>query len=296
MMCLIDDTNVCSVLHHAKDVLKKKSLSPALDAEILLAHVLKVERLHLLTNCKQNLTEREIQSYFDLVTRREQREPVAYLIGKKEFFGRDFKVNHNVLVPRPETEELVEEALKLCGDLDFRKPIHILDLGTGSGCIAITLVKELEKEGKAVNVVAVDISAKALEVAQENAHKHNVHDFISFKCGNWFSSLSDKQKFDLIISNPPYASESDIVAPEVLFEPHEAIFSKDLGLHDIKLILESVAGYLHNPGVFLCEIGAAQGQFVAKMCLEILSLKNMRFEILCDLSSRERMLKIVKNQ
>lgn len=199
-----------------------------LDAELILAHALHKERVFLHAHPDYELTESEQKRAEDYLKRRQNHEPVAYILGSKEFYGREFVVTSDTLIPRPETEAIID----LIKELSLEKP-KILDVGTGSGCIAITLKLELPES----DVMAVDISEKALAVAEKNAN--NLHVNLEFKKSDLLKNVDEK--FDIIIANLPYVDKNwDWLSPELDFEPETALYSEDFGLKDIKnLILES---------------------------------------------------------
>ena len=199
-----------------------------LDAELILAHALNKERVFLHAHPDYELTESEQKKAEDYLNRRQNHEPVAYILGSKEFYGREFAVTPDTLIPRPETEAIID----LVKELSLEKP-KILDVGTGSGCIAITLKLELPES----DVIAVDISEKALAVAEKNAN--NMHANLEFKKSDLLKNVDEK--FDIIVANLPYVDKNwDWLSPELDFEPETALYSEDFGLKDIKnLILES---------------------------------------------------------
>ena len=199
-----------------------------LDAELILAHALHKERVFLHAHPDYELAESEQRKAEDYLKRRQNREPVAYILGSKEFYGREFVVTPDTLIPRPETEAIID----LVKELSLEKP-KILDVGTGSGCIAITLKLELPES----DVMAVDISEKALVVAEKNAD--NLHANLEFKKSDLLKNVDEK--FDIIVANLPYVDKNwDWLSPELDFEPETALYSEDFGLKDIKnLILES---------------------------------------------------------
>ena len=199
-----------------------------LDAELILAHALHKERVFLHAHPDYELTESEQRKAEEYLKRRQNHEPVAYILGSKEFYGREFVVTPDTLIPRPETEAIID----LVKELSLEKP-KILDVGTGSGCIAITLKLELPES----DVMAVDISEKALVVAEKNAD--NLHANLEFKKSDLLKNVDEK--FDIIVANLPYVDKNwDWLSPELDFEPETALYSEDFGLKDIKnLILES---------------------------------------------------------
>lgn len=228
---------------------EKKIASSRLDAEILLAHVLNCERIKLYTDFDKILTEQELSEYRKLVKRRASFEPTAYILGEKEFYSLTFKVDKSVLIPRPETENLVEEVIKYTEKHhSHSEKIKILDLGTGSGCIAVTLAANI----KNAKIIATDISKAALHTAAINSVINKVDANIEFRHGSMFDPL-DKEKFDIIVSNPPYISKDEKLMKDVAdFEPPEALFADNNGLAFYKSICSSLKSHLNENGaVFL---------------------------------------------
>jgi len=232
---------------------------PRMEAEILLAALLNVDRLCLVVNHGQVLTPEETERFKDAVQRRSKGEPTAYITGEKYFYGRQFFVDDNVLIPRPETE-LIIDAVKQC--LDRRKTLSskrlkAADLGTGSGILAVTLALEFQL----FSIWAVDISASALEVAQRNADFHGVRDRICFNHGDYFENLPRSGFFyplDLVVANPPYLSQEDIKLLPVgikAYEPLEALRGGEDGLDYYRKILAELPAYLNRPGFVFMEIG-----------------------------------------
>lgn len=228
--------------------------TPRLDAEVLLAHCLGSDRLQLYTNADTRLPEADVQRFLQLALRRRQGEPVAYLIGRKEFWSAVFEVNRRVLIPRPETEILVEECLKVLDTADSGHA-RILDLGTGSGAIGVTLAAEL----KNARVFATDISPEALAVALRNARRSGVENRMAFLAGNLFAPLSGK--FDMIVSNPPYISEAEfegLPADVKRYEPSLALRAGPDGMDFHREIILQSDGYLKSGGWLMLEIGSGQ--------------------------------------
>ena len=221
------------------DYLKKKDIdSPRLTSEILLAHQLDIDRVTLYLNFDQPLTEKELSGYRTLIKRRIKHEPLQYITGTQEFWSLDFVVNSQVLIPRPETELLVElaiERLKALPDLGNHLP-NIVDLGTGCGAIAISLAKEIGK----TKIWATDISLAAIDIARINAEKHGVSEKIEYTQGDLWQPLEGKgATFDLIVSNPPYVSseEYEDLPPEVRsYEPRLALDGGEGGFYFIREI------------------------------------------------------------
>ncbi|MCX5881344.1 MAG: peptide chain release factor N(5)-glutamine methyltransferase, partial [Deltaproteobacteria bacterium] len=183
--------------------------SPRATAEILLATLLNLKRIDLYLRYDQPLLNSELSEFKSLIKRRVNREPVAYIIGKKEFWSLDLEVNPNVLIPRPDTETLVEEALRCLGPVDSppNSDRRVLELGTGSGAIVLALASERS----AYHYVATDISLKAIDIARRNARHHQLASAVQFVAGNWLDLFSpNKPVFDMIVSNPPYIPSDDI--------------------------------------------------------------------------------------
>jgi release factor glutamine methyltransferase len=242
-------------LAEAVTALREASESPLLDAEVLLCKVLSKGRSYLRAWPDATLSAGQRQAYQVLVDDRQQGKPLAYIIGTREFWSRDFQVSPDVLIPRPDTELLIELSLAL---IPADQPYKIIDLGTGSGIIAITLAAERPH----AQVSATDISSNALHIAKMNAAKHKV-EHIQFHKSNWFDSIPDG-KFNLIISNPPYVTEDDehLQQGDLRFEPKTALISAQHGLSDIQAIAETARNRLKNGGFLLVEHGYNQKEKV----------------------------------
>ena len=248
-------------VRQAREALACTSESPQLDAEVLLAHLLGVDRVYLIAHGDDSLPESISHSYTTWIARRASGEPVAYICGEKEFFGLTFGLNQAVLVPRPETELLVELALRFISMQ--QEPVQCLELGTGSGCITCSLVHGLKKEGfnKILQscFIATDISPSALTVATQNACRHDVRDLITFVKGSWFEAVDDNI-FTCIISNPPYVSRNAELAKDLSFEPATALFSDQEGLLDLTLIMNGAREFLTIGGKLFLECGVGQSE------------------------------------
>lgn len=267
-------SNILNVLNRTALDFKNKGLaSPRLDAEVLLSDCLKTDRSGLYMNSERLIADEELTGVLSCVERRQKEEPVAYIVGRKEFWSLIFEVNSRVLVPRPETELLVEEVLKNCSDSGDRG-INILEIGTGSGAISVAVASEFKK----AHIVATDISAEAVKMARENAEKNGVANRISFICGNLFEAVSGE--FDIIISNPPYISAEEFkqLPPEVRdFEPKEALLAGPEGTEfHYKLITEG-SRYLKCGGWLFMEMGAGQKDRVASMLRDSKTYDNIGF-------------------
>jgi release factor glutamine methyltransferase len=226
---------------------------PLREARLLLCHVLNVSHAALEAHPERKVSPGETAIFRDLTARRGTGEPVAYLIGHREFYGLDCQVTPDVLIPREETELLV--------DIAVEKPAQrILDLGTGSGCLAIAVAKQLPQ----ARVTAVDVSAAALAVARENAARHGVA--VRFLQGDWFAPLAG-ERFDLILANPPYVAEADphLAQGDVRFEPRGALAAGPEGLDDIRRIVAEAPAHLVPGGRLWFEHGYDQAPAVADL-------------------------------
>ena len=244
-------------------------LNPRLDAEVLLAQALQASRPALYLRLHEPLAAGYVNTFRELLRRRAQREPLQYLTGVREFWSLEFKVDPRVLIPRPETEVVVETALRLLSHSALRTPQSaILDVGTGSGCIAIALAKELSQ----AEVWATDISPDALAVARENARHHGVAERIRFLQGDLFLPVAEKKDgFDLIIANPPYVVRSALAAlqPEVRdWEPPVALDGGLDGLDFYRRLLHEGPTYVRAGGWLVMEIGHGQGEAVLRHAQE----------------------------
>ena len=235
--------------------------SARLDAEVLLSFCLNCDRLEFYKNPDMTISETQLAAFRNLITRRLRWEPVAYITGRKEFWTFVLDVNNAVLIPRPDTEIIVEEAVNICRKIDSPE-IKILDIGTGSGAIAIALALEIT----GAKVVATDISPEALNLAQKNAAALGLKDKIEFKLGNLFEPVNGI--FDIIVCNPPYISAQDyekLPAGVKDYEPREALWAGKSGLEFYEKLIYQAADYLQKNGWLLLEIGAKQEAGVRKI-------------------------------
>lgn len=233
---------------------QKGSESPRLDSEVLLAHALGCKRIDLYARHTEEASEQGRQQFRELVRQRVEGCPVAYLVGRKEFFSLEFTVNRAVLIPRPDTECVVDECLRLAKAMETPT---ILDIGTGSGCLAVAIAKH----HKTAQLTAVDISPDALAVASENARKHGVVERIQFLLGDLFAPLVPDGRFDFILSNPPYIPHDDIakLAPGVRdYEPHTALDGGGDGFAVFDRLIAEAPAHLKPEGYLLIEIGSPQ--------------------------------------
>ncbi|MGE0821278.1 MAG: peptide chain release factor N(5)-glutamine methyltransferase [Candidatus Binatia bacterium] len=252
---------IVNTLAEAADALSSSGIaSPRLDAEVLLAHTLGLNRSGLYTRLHDPLPESQAARFQELIQRRRHREPLQYITGVQEFWSLEFKVTPDVLIPRPETELIVETALQLLSPVpNPQSPIpSLLDIGTGSGCIAIALAKELPE----AEIWATDISSAALAVAQENARRHRVAERLHFLQGDLFASFAEQGRhFTLMVSNPPYIAQSDLprLQPEVCdWEPVLALDGGPEGLDYYTRLLHECPAYLAPHGYLVMEIGHGQ--------------------------------------
>ncbi len=240
----------------------KGSESPRLDADVLLASVLGCERIGLYTMWETEVGSSDRTAYRKLIRERADGKPVAYLVGRKEFFSIPLSVSPAVLIPRPDSEFVVVEALDFLRDLE--KPL-VLDIGTGSGNLGIAIAKHHPN----ADVIAIDISNEALEVARTNANSAEVADRIHLLQGNLFEPLStDHEPFDLIVSNPPYIPTEDILTLEFgvrNFEPHLALDGGPDGLQVVTQIIQNASSRLRKGGALILEIGTSQERPVREL-------------------------------
>jgi len=265
---------------------EKQIPSPRLDAEILLSHALGCSRLDLYLTPDKPVDEKERTLFRSYIRRRSNGEPVAYIIERKEFWSRNFFVNRHVLIPRPETEQVIETCLRL---METRQTPVIADMGTGSGCIAVTLALELPEP----RIAAVDYSSKAIDVARKNAEVWNVSEKIQFFKGHWFEPLETglpPGSFDLIVSNPPYIRRSELNDLQVEirdFEPVAALDGGERGIDHYRILSRSAGKWLTRDGYIVFEIGDDQAEIISGILLE---QSFQSIDVLKDLSGRDRVI------
>ena len=247
------------LLAHAIEQLNNEEAS--LEANLLLQHILNVNRAWLIAHAEDILTTEQDAIFEALLQRRLNGEPIAHILGSREFFGLNLKVTADTLIPRPDTETLVEAALE---KIPKTAQARVLDLGTGTGAIALALAKHCPQ----AHVTAVDFSENALTVARENAENLSTPN-VSFMHSHWFSALNNQQ-FDLIVSNPPYIAEHDphLTQGDVRFEPKSALTSGADGLNDIRHIIAHAPQHLRPSGWLMLEHGYDQAEAVAKLMAE----------------------------
>jgi len=256
MITVLESINLSS------EYLKNKGIeSPRINAELLLAHILSCKRLNLYLSFEKPLTEEELQKYRELLRRRSKFEPLQYIIGKVEFYGIDFKVYPSVLIPRQETEILVETII---GQYDKHDTLRILDIGTGSGNIAISLAKNLDNSV----ITALDISEEALKIANENALLNSVNDRTEFIRFDFLKEEFKRNEFDIVVSNPPYIAieEFETLSPELKeYEPKAALTDYNSGFLFYEIISNKSNHLLKPGGKLFFEVGKGQSSKVAEI-------------------------------
>ena len=273
---------VKEALHSAAASLAEFSKTPMLDARALLCLTLECSHDQLISCYNIPLSDAQTARFFGYIERRLQYEPIAYIRGSQEFYSLDFVVNPSVLIPRPETELLVDAALEVIDN----GPTNILELGCGSGAISIALAKNASQ----TSLTAVDIDPKALQTAQQNAQLHQVTAQINFIKSDWYNNIK-QQKFRLIISNPPYIApeETEIVSESThKFEPHLALYANNQGLECYQKIISGAQQYLDEQGIILLEIGCNQAQQVGDL------LRQYGFKNICVTQDYAGLDRIVK--
>jgi release factor glutamine methyltransferase len=285
-MSEVTDWTIQKLIHWTTGHFGSKGIDSArLDAELLLAATLRCKRLDLYLRFDQPLAADELKNFKALVVRRAAREPVAYILGQQEFYNRTFLVSPGVLIPRPETEHLIDKALSFFNS-KTESALEVLDVGCGSGAIAVTLgALELR-----TRIRALDISPRACEVTKSNSDKENISERMKIENIS-FENWSSDQKFDLVVSNPPYISldSKDALPPEVRnHEPQEALFGGQRGDEILSRWLPKMAELLKSGGLLLCEIGYNQSAAVEEYARATGILENIGF--LKDYAGHNRIL------
>ena len=280
---------LAEAINNAATLLSTAGITNArLDAEVLLSHIIMKDRVWLITHRDDVLDDNHQREFADVIQRRTRREPLQHIIGNQEFWGLEFIVSPDVLIPRPETEFIIEAALAIVQDRN--KPVRIIDLCTGSGCIAVSLAKELT----AARVIATDASEKALAVARENTRRHGVSEHIRFLLGDLFEPLEEldiRGQIDIIVSNPPYVQAGDLstLQPEVRdYEPEMALIAGPKGTEIAKRIIQLSPEYLKKNGALIMEMGLGQAEALTRM-VEATGAYGDR-ELLKDLAGIERVI------
>ena len=285
--------NIQKLLNWITDYFEKNEIdAPRLSAEMLMAHVLKLSRIELYTNFNTPVKKPQLDTLHTLVKRAAASEPLAYMIGRTEFYSLEIKVTPDCLIPRPETELLVERAIEF-----LRKrqaPQYACDLCTGSGCIAVAIAKGVAD----VNIIATDICDAAMAVAAENVAKHQLDRSIHLLCGDLFAPIIeglDETRFDLIASNPPYVSTSEYETLEKNvkdYEPLKALCAGPHGLDTIKRIIEQAPQHLNPAAALMLEIGYTQADAVVKLLEQTGEFGDINVEK--DYAKNDRLITAIK--
>jgi release factor glutamine methyltransferase len=272
--------NIENILDKASKQLNSLNINNAnLDCEVLLSNTISKDREYLILNLKQNLDKKYIDFFYNLIERRKKGEPVAYLINKKEFWKETFYVNKDVLIPRPDTEHLIEEVIKYT---DEDSKLHILDIGTGSGCILLSILSERKK----FNGTGIDISKKSINISRYNAKKLKLNNRTKFYVSDVDNFLIGK--YDIVISNPPYIENLSLKYLDrdvINFEPKLALDGGKDGFSEIIKVINKSSALIKKNGVFILEIGYNQKNKAIQM------LKNKGFyikKVLKDYSKNDR--------
>lgn len=284
-----DPWTVLRLLEWTTEFFKKKgSDSARLDAEILLAHARECSRIELYTSFAEEPTTEQRAAFKEMIRRRGEGMPVAQLVGYKEFYSLKFRVDEQVLIPRPETEHLVVEALDVAKQLNvIDRPIQIADIGTGSGAIAVAVAKNLP----GAELTAVDQSEGALKIAVWNAEKHGVHSRIKFVHSDLLASVEKPQQFDIVCSNPPYVSTSEYgeLDPTVRdYEPREALVSGPTGTETIERIIHECGDRIRPGGRLIIELSPMIAQACEQLVQDSEAFGDERF--IKDLEGHRRIL------
>ncbi|MDD5064697.1 MAG: peptide chain release factor N(5)-glutamine methyltransferase [Phycisphaerae bacterium] len=265
-----DIWTIQKLLNWVAEYLKNKGIdSPRLSAELLLSYVLGLKRIELYTQFEKIVTEQQLDMLHDLVERAGKHEPVAYLAGKTEFYSLELEITADCMIPRPETELLVERAIEFLRTRSGKR--FVCDLCTGSGCIAIAIARNYPD----CRIIATDICDAALSAAAKNVEKHGLKERIKLLCGDLFDPIVphlDAEKFDLIVCNPPYVSAAEFEKLDKNvkdYEPKQALFAGDDGLDIYRRIIERVKHFLKPDAALMLEIGYEQGQAVRELLEQV---------------------------
>ncbi|MCE9501262.1 MAG: peptide chain release factor N(5)-glutamine methyltransferase [Leptospira sp.] len=286
-----EEKTILYVLKKSQDYLLRKNIpNPRLDAEVILSELLGMERIRLYSNFERILNETEQEDYRSRIKERGNLKPVSYITGKKNFFNSSFYVTPDVLIPRPETEELVEWVLS---EINGKEKLKILDLGTGSGCIGISL----KKENPSLSVTLSDIDEYALNIAKENSRRilNDEGNVLNFANSNLFQHFVPEDIFDIIVSNPPYIpiSEKDSIMSDVLdHEPHLALFLENPEAFYSELLSDSKK-HLHKNGTLFLE---THPDWIYRIIEIAVNAGFQKSEIKRDLSGKDRFLKLTSNE
>ncbi|MFT6033187.1 MAG: release factor glutamine methyltransferase [Arenicella sp.] len=248
-----------ALINDATQQLYDSTETPRIDSEVLMQHVLQKDIAWLIGYGDTTASAEHTKAFYELVIKRHVGQPIAYLVGFRDFWTLNLLVNENVLIPRSDTETLVEKALER---LPKDQVIEVLDLGTGSGAIALSIAKERPL----ASVIAVEYHAGALQLAEHNAQRNNIEN-VEFRLSDWFAAVRQSERFDLIASNPPYVEPGDahLQQGDLRFEPITALTALDNGLADIRKIIESASSHLKDNGWLVIEHGFNQASQVAEL-------------------------------
>ncbi len=274
---------IYEALQRASSLLEKKGLEPH-TAQMLMEFITKKSRATLFSDVREPLTEKQHQDFWAKATELLEGKPVQYVIGEESFYGYTFKVDDNVLIPRPETEELVYGALERGRKMFPNKSIAVADIGTGSGAIAVSFKKEWPES----HVTATDISEGALEIARHNAVMNDAD--IDFRQGDMTAPIAQR-KWDIVLSNPPYIAhaEAEMMSGTVLdHEPHSALFAKEEGLYFYRKLAEDLPPLMNNPFLIAVEIGYLQGPAVHKLFQD--AFPTAYVETVQDINGKDRII------
>ena len=282
----MDKTEFFKICKTAEKLLEEAGVySPTAEVEIIWEYLLDVDRLNVYLHGAQIVDDKIIKRFNEIVDKRVTRYPLQYILGEAYFYGRRFVVTPDVMVPTPETELLCELAINYVKNEKINNP-EVLDIGVGSGVISVTVASELPD----AKITAVDISKKTIEVAKNNANNHRVADIIDFVLSDRFENIASANKFDLILSNPPYISEDEYkeLPPEVLADPKISLVSGVKGMNMIEFLISEAPDYLKENGRLMFEIGYNQADLVYEI-----SGKDDRYKsitILKDLNDIDRVV------
>lgn len=245
----------------------KNTESPSLETQMMIAKVIEKDRLYIMLNLEEDIDESKVEIIKTMIDKRKDSYPLQYILGEREFWGMDFKVSEGVLIPRQDTEILIEETLKKLKDNKHKSNLKGFEIGVGSGIISITLLKEIET----LTMIGVDINDKAIELTKANALKHEVSDRLCILNSNLFEKINKENQFDFIISNPPYIETKVIDSLKEDIKKHEpklALDGGEDGLDFYRAIIEQSKSYISPEGFIAFEIGYNQAEAVKKIFVE----------------------------
>ena len=245
----------------------KNTESPSLETQMMIAKVIEKDRLYIMLNLEEDIDESKVEIIKTMIDKRKNSYPLQYILGEREFWGMDFKVSEGVLIPRQDTEILIEETLKKLKDNKHKSNLKGFEIGVGSGIISITLLKEIET----LTMIGVDINDKAIELTKANALKHEVSDRLCILNSNLFEKINKENQFDFIISNPPYIETKVIDSLKEDIKKHEpklALDGGEDGLDFYRAIIEQSKSYISPEGFIAFEIGYNQAEAVKKIFVE----------------------------